>query len=236
MKKLILALAVLVFSACSTIPNYRSLASKVVPSNVELVGTFTNGWGQTFVDRVFCSGTQLNSTDILTAGHCVAPDEVRQNGKIKVRLQNGKMYFATIVKFAFQEGPEFKDSALIRLDEAVLMNPAQLGDSDALAQGDVLAIVGNTFGELTHSFTIGVVSYVNRKLEFGIYTQTDALAGPGNSGGSVWNDRGELIGVLVRGGGGVSLALPLKIAFAELEAATPHTMEAQRTKKLSGKR
>ena len=244
MKRVLLALAALSLSACvtiNTIPDYSGLASQVVPSNVQLLGTFTN-WrtGETRVDAVFCSGYVVSETEIYTAGHCVDSREVRQpDGRIKVRLYNGRIVLADVVKFSFSE-VEGKDTALLRIkaeEGGYLPNAVTKGDAQALKQGEQVAIVGNTFGELVNSFTVGVVSYMNRSLgELGVFHQTDSLAGPGNSGGPVFNMRGELVGMLTRGGGGVSLFIPLDVVEAELAKAVHVPFEKLRWKAKRQKR
>lgn len=241
MKRVLLALAALSLSACvtiNTIPDYSGLASQVVPSNVQLLGTFTN-WrtGETRVDAVFCSGYVVSETEIYTAGHCVDSKEVRQpDGTIKVRLYDGRVVLAEVVKFSFSE-VEGKDTALLRVKEGGLGKVAKKGDAQALKQGEQVAIVGNTFGELVNSFTVGVVSYMNRSLgELGVFHQTDSLAGPGNSGGPVFNMQGELVGMLTRGGGGVSLFIPLDVVEAELAKAVHVPFEKLRWKAKRQKR
>jgi len=242
MKRVVLALAAMFLSACVTVsqyPDYSELASQVVPSNVQLLGTFTNDWtGITKVDAVFCSGYVVSETQIYTAGHCVDSKQVRQpNGQIKVRLYDGRIVLADVVKFAFsEEDGKATDSALLEVKAGGLGKVAKKGDSKALKQGQQVVIVGNTFGELTNSFTVGVMSYVRRSFDWGVYHQTDALAGPGNSGGPVFNMQGELIGMLTRGGGGVSFFVPLDVVEAELAAAVNKPFEelrhmAKRSKK-----
>ena len=241
MKRVVLALAALFLSACvtiNTIPDYSGLASQTVPSNVQLLGTFTN-WrtGETKVDAVFCSGYVVSETQIYTAGHCVDSKEVRQpDGRIKVRLYNGRIVLATVVKFSFTEADIHgtnTDSALLEIkaeEGGYLPHAVTKGDSRAIKQGQQVAIVGNTFGELVNSFTVGVLSFYERTVSWGVYHQTDALAGPGNSGGPVFNMAGELIGMLTRGGGGVSFFIPLHIVEAELAAAGNKPFEELRFK------
>ena len=226
MKRLLLALAALSLSACMTVqsqyPDYSELASQVVPSNVQLLGTFTS-WrtGVTKVDAVFCSGVVVSETQIITAGHCVDSKEVRQpNGQVKVRLYDGRIVLADVVKFSFSEvDNEHKDSALLEVKEGKLGKIAKKGDSRAMKQGQQVAVVGNPAGEFTNSFTLGVLSYAYRSMTWGVYHQSDALVIGGNSGGPVFNMQGELIGILTRGGEGISFFIPLDIVEAELAAA-----------------
>lgn len=233
MKKLLLAVVAAVLTACSTspvVPNYRALANKVVPSNVELVGNFYNLWtGETRMDAAYCSGVVVSPKRIITAAHCTEAaktipaqnGEALFNGKIKVRLYDGRVVLAKILVSNFKEtgGVLARDVALLEVEEGGLKKVAELGDSDSVAVGDQLAIVGNTFGDLKHSFTIGVVSYIHRQLSVGNFIQTDALSGGGNSGGPVFDMDGKVIGILTRGGGGVSLAIPINEVISQLAEA-----------------
>jgi S1-C subfamily serine protease len=105
------------------------------------------------------------------------------------------------------------------LDE---LKPAALGDSSAVEIGSVVAAVGNPFG-LDGTFTTGVISGLNRTLPSSSngrpirgLLQTDTAVNPGNSGGALFNLRGEVIGINTAienpsGGGfvGVAYAVPI---------------------------
>jgi serine protease Do len=95
-----------------------------------------------------------------------------------------------------------------------------LGDSDALRQGQVVLAFGSPFG-LENSVTMGIVSSVARQLrpdDAMIYIQTDATINPGNSGGPLVDTSGRVVGVntfiLSQSGGseGLGFAVPSNIA------------------------
>lgn len=94
------------------------------------------------------------------------------------------------------------DIALIKADASESeLSPAKLGDSDAIKVGMPVAAVGNPFG-LDGTFTTGVVSGLDRTLASSSngrpirgLIQTDAAVNPGNSGGALFNTRGEVIGI-----------------------------------------
>jgi serine protease Do len=74
---------------------------------------------------------------------------------------------------------------------------APLGDSSALRMGEWVCAIGNPLG-YDHSVTVGVISYLGRKLfdqALDNYIQTDAAINFGNSGGPLINARGEVIGI-----------------------------------------
>lgn len=230
MKKFVLAVMAVILTACTTtgIPSYRSLAAQVVPTNVELRATLKNYLNDTTEDVTYCSGVIVSPTHILTAGHCTEaakniPAEKGQavwDGKVKIRLIDGTEVYAKIIVSAFKEGDtteSARDVALLMTDQPVLKNIAKIGNSNSVHVGDTIFIVGNSYGDLVYTFSMGVVSYINRELKsYGVFLQTDTFAAPGNSGGPVFDAEGKLIGLLVRGGGGVSFVLPINEQLAHL--------------------
>lgn len=79
--------------------------------------------------------------------------------------------------------------------------------------GDQLLLVGSPFG-LEGTVTTGVVSRVTKK-----YVQTDAAANPGNSGGPAMSRTGQIVGVLVAGGGqNINFVVPIEHVCAKLRS------------------
>ena len=223
MKKVLLALAALSLSACVTIvaPNYRALAQKVVPANVQLVGNFIDPWtGKEYKDRTYCSGVAITTTHILTAGHCTKVEqdalvETRWGDKVMIKYKD-KTYFARVVRETLEEGEKKTDAALLIMDQPVL-TPVELGNSDDLQQGDQVAVVGNTLGELYDSFTVGVVAFTNRQVFGHTWLQSTANAAGGNSGGGTFDMNGKLVGILTHGVDGVaSFSQPINKVLKDL--------------------
>jgi serine protease Do len=110
------------------------------------------------------------------------------------------------------------DLAVLKVD-AIDLPALRLGDSDALAPGQLVFAYGSPFG-LEGSVTMGVVSAVARQVQPDqpmIYIQTDAAINPGNSGGPLVNADGEVVGIntfiFTQSGGseGVGFAAPSNI-------------------------
>ena len=111
------------------------------------------------------------------------------------------------------------DVALLKIDAAGLP-VVQIGDSSQLEVGDWVLAIGSPFG-LEHTATQGIVSALGRSLPDGNYVpfiQTDVAVNPGNSGGPLFNTRGEVVGInsqiYSRSGGymGLSFAIPINTA------------------------
>jgi len=106
------------------------------------------------------------------------------------------------------------DIALLRIEEEIGMEIPQLyiGDSTKLREGDEVFTIGNPLG-LERSTAQGIVSKVNRSFDGRLYVQTTAPIAPGNSGGPLFNERGEVIGVVNMGYiflDGLGFAVPSK--------------------------
>jgi serine protease Do len=91
------------------------------------------------------------------------------------------------------------DLAVLKI-EATDLAPAAFGDSDALRVGDRVAAIGNPLGEeLRGTMTDGIVSAINRGIEYDGHTltliQTNAALNEGNSGGSLINMYGQVVGI-----------------------------------------
>lgn len=106
------------------------------------------------------------------------------------------------------DGNEFKavlvgsepsnDIALLKIDAN--KTPVVLGNSSDLKVGDDIMVIGNALGELSYTFTDGIVSHLSRQVsvESGKSInmfQTNAAINNGNSGGPVYNMYGEVVGI-----------------------------------------
>ncbi len=124
---------------------------------------------------------------ILTNHHVVDRAE-----RITVKLSDGRTLRARLIG----SDPD-TDIALIKVDGQTGLPVAPLGDSSALRMGEWVCAIGNPLG-YEHTVTVGVVSFLGRKLfdmSLDNYIQTDAAINFGNSGGPLINSRGEVIGI-----------------------------------------
>ena len=107
------------------------------------------------------------------------------------------------------------DIAVLKIDRTGLPY-VTLGDSDSLQVGELAVAIGNPFGELAGSVTVGVISALDREISINNSTynllQTDASINSGNSGGPLVNSYGEVIGITnakVSEGEGIGFAIPI---------------------------
>jgi len=124
---------------------------------------------------------------IVTNNHVVEGAET-----IEVHLQDNSVLKAEIV------GRDPKtDLAVIRVKPLAPLPAVPFGDSDTLRIGEWVMAIGNPFG-LGGSVSLGIVSARNRDINAGPYDdfiQTDAAINKGNSGGPLFNLKGEVVGI-----------------------------------------
>ena len=147
---------------------------------------------------------------ILTNAHVVdGADE------ITVRLTDKREFKAKVVG-----ADKRTDVALIKI-EASALPVVKLGDPNKLKVGEWVLAIGSPFG-FDNTVTAGIVSGKARSLpqeNLVPFIQTDAAVNPGNSGGPLFNLRGEVVGInsqiYSRTGGyqGLSFAIPIDIAL-----------------------
>jgi len=148
---------------------------------------------------------------ILTNNHVVDRAE-----RITVKLSDGRTMRARLIG----ADPD-TDIALIKVDGQTGLPVAPLGDSSALRMGEWVCAIGNPLG-YEHTVTVGVVSFLGRKLfdmSLDNYIQTDAAINFGNSGGPLINARGEVIGInaaISSRASSIGFAVPINGAAAVL--------------------
>ncbi len=147
---------------------------------------------------------------VVTNNHVVAGAD-----EIYVILQDGTRLKATL------RGRDPKtDLAVLQVKPEKPLPYVVFGDSDKAEVGDWVLAIGNPFG-LGGSVTMGIISARNRDINAGPYDdfiQTDAPINKGNSGGPLFNMKGEVIGVnsaiLSPSGGsvGIGFSIPSNLA------------------------
>jgi serine protease Do len=136
--------------------------------------------------------------------------------RIMVRLTDGRTLRAERVG----SDPD-TDIALIKVESSRALPFDSLGDSDSLRVGEWVIAIGNPLA-YEHTVTVGVVSFIGRKLfdsSLDRYIQTDAAINFGNSGGPLINTRGEVVGInaaISSRASNIGFAVPINQASAIL--------------------
>ncbi|TRZ55410.1 MAG: DegQ family serine endoprotease [Rhodocyclaceae bacterium] len=155
---------------------------------------------------------------ILTNAHVVKGAQ-----EVSVKLTDRREFIAKVVGVDRQT-----DIAVLKID-ADHLPTVLLGDSRTTKVGEPVLAIGSPFG-FENTATSGIVSAKSRSLPDGTYVpfiQTDVAVNPGNSGGPLFNTRGEVIGInsqiFSQTGGyqGLSFAIPIDVA-AKVQAELMH--------------
>ena len=212
--KILFFLIVINFSFVHSKPvpdSFADLADKLMPSVVNIsttqtVRTTTNQFpfqfppgspfGEMFKDferPTERKASSLGSGFIIdTKGTVVTNNHVISGADdILVRVGD-KEYKATVVG-----ADPYMDIAVLKMETRDQFKPVSFGDSDKARVGDWAVAIGNPFG-LGGTVTAGIISARNRDINLTRYDdfiQTDASINQGNSGGPLFNLKGEVIGI-----------------------------------------
>jgi len=123
---------------------------------------------------------------VVTNNHVIAGAD-----DILVRVED-KEYKAKVIG-----ADPYMDIAVLKMESKDQFKPVSFGDSDIARVGDWAVAIGNPFG-LGGTVTAGIISARNRDINLTRYDdfiQTDASINQGNSGGPLFNLKGEVIGI-----------------------------------------
>jgi len=183
-----------------------------LPGSPDLYERRTPGQEREVPRRGAGTGFVIDPAGYILTNHHVIADSTR----ISVRLTDGR----TLRAERIGSDPD-TDIALIKVDTQRPLPSATLGDSDTLRVGEWVLAIGNPLA-YEHTVTVGVVSFIGRKLfdsSLDRYIQTDAAINFGNSGGPLINARGEVIGInaaISSRASNIGFAVPINQATAIL--------------------
>jgi len=134
------------------------------------------------------SGFVIDASGIIVTNNHV----IDKADKIDVAFTDG-----TVLPAKLLGRDEKTDIAVLKVESKVPLAHVALGDSEHIRVGDWVMAIGNPFG-LGGSVTVGIVSALNRDIHAGNYDdfiQTDAAINRGNSGGPLFDLKGEVVGM-----------------------------------------
>ena len=166
--------------------------------------TTVNIFGQTTTSAASGSGFVLSQDGYIATNYHVIEEAANDSSvAIEVSFADGKKYTAKLVG-----GEQDNDVAVLKIDASGL-TPVTLGDSDKLVVGESVYAIGNPLGELTYSFTDGMVSALDRLITTSSANangqteqttlnvlQTNCAINPGNSGGPLFDSYGNVVGIV----------------------------------------
>ncbi len=158
---------------------------------------------------------------VVTNNHVITADGQGQVESITVTMPDGTEYPARLIG-----RDEASDLAVLKISAAKALPFVKFGDSRGARVGDWVIAIGNPFG-LGGTVTSGIISAVYRNTGSGSaydrYLQTDASINRGNSGGPMFDMRGQVIGINnaifspTGGSVGIGFAIPAEIAAPIVE-------------------
>jgi 2-alkenal reductase len=166
-----------------------------------------------------------NSHVITTAGEAPPGETPEAARSVFVEFRDGDRVPARIVGWDI-----YDDVGLLKVDpDAHALAPVPLGDSGRVVVGEPVAAIGSPFGNVS-SLAVGVVAATERSIDSLTSTydlvdaiQTDAPINRGNSGGPMFNARGQVIGINAQirsnsgNAEGVGFAVPINSAKRSME-------------------
>lgn len=174
-------------------------------------------WMQNYVTEGAGSGVIVDTKGyILTCNHVI-----EGANKIMITFKDGTEAEAKVVG----TDPD-NDLAVLKINVAGI-TATTYGNSDELSVGDLAVAIGNPLGELGGTASQGIISALDRELTVDnknlTLLQTDASINPGNSGGGLFDQYGNLIGIVVAKSSGsdvegLGFAIPINTA-AEIAKA-----------------
>ncbi len=170
---------------------YYEAVNSVVNIRSEYAVVIRGLFGTSFTRNYVSSGSGFfisNDGYVVTNYHVV-----KENQDLRVTTYDGSEYAAVLAGY-----DENNDVAVLKIDAD--STPVTLGSSSAMTVGDDIMVIGNALGDLSYTFTDGLISYTNRKIQTSAgptinMFQTNAAINSGNSGGPVYNMDGEVIGI-----------------------------------------
>ncbi len=201
----------------------NSAVDSVYPAIVRIAVVSEKGsGGRMMKSRATGSGVIIDKTGLVVTNHHVAGKATR----IACRLHDGEEVMADLLG-----ADPMTDLAVLRLrlserpEKAIPLTVAKFGNSDEVRVGDPCFAMGSPAG-LSQSVTRGIISNVammspNRGSfrldgesvgELVRWLGHDAVIFPGNSGGPLVNDKGEIIGINEVGIGSLGGAIPANLA------------------------
>lgn len=199
--------------------NVSSVVDQCRPTVVEITTEIASSGSnpfQQYVQQGAGSGVIMTSDGyIITNNHVIEGAST-----ITVKTVDGSEYDAKLIGRDAQT-----DLAVIKI-EANDLPAATFGNSNELKVGDIAIAIGNPLGSLGGTVTTGIISALNREITIENETmtllQTDAAINPGNSGGGLFDEAGNLIGIVnakqsSAGIEGLGFAIPISDAVEILD-------------------
>ncbi len=191
-------------------------AVALIKDSVVEISTEKKATGSFFSQYI--TGGAGSGVIVAKEGYIITNNHVIESASnIKISLTNGHKYDAKLI------GTDpTTDIAVLKIEPTEELTVAVLGSSESLVLAQDVIVIGNPLGSLGGTVTGGIISALDRQItvegESMTLLQTDTAVNPGNSGGGMFNLRGELVGIVnAKSTGedveGLGFAIPIDTAY-----------------------
>lgn len=199
---------------------FRETPRRAVLGRQEVLDGARRGVVMVSNSRGLGSGFVLDLEGRVVTNHHVIGGERYQTVNIYVPTSDGKWERRRVENAEVEAFSSLLDIAIVKMDlekvkrEGIELVPLPMAPAESLRAGDPVFLIGNPgMGGmvLDQSISEGIVSSLARNFNDVLYVQTTAAANPGNSGGPMLNERGEVVGLLTSGATfqeGIAFCLP----------------------------
>ena len=179
-------------------------AAKLYAPSVVLVKTAAGLGSGFFINR---KGYLITNFHVIAGEKHISVTQFLQEGKILRRILHKEVEIVATAPF--------HDLAILRLEDFdTEITPVVFEPEEKLSVGETVFAIGNPLG-LERTVTEGVLSQTHRNFGGILYLQVDAPVNPGNSGGPLFNARGQVVGIINMGVPtmeGLNFAIPARHA------------------------
>jgi len=179
-------------------------ASKLYAPSVVLVKTAAGLGSGFFINK---KGYLITNFHVIAGEKHISVTQFLQEGKILRRIVHKEVEIVATAPF--------HDLAILRLEDFdTEITPVVFEPEEDLSIGETVFAIGNPLG-LERTVTEGVLSQTHRNFGGILYLQVDAPVNPGNSGGPLFNARGQVVGIINMGVPtmeGLNFAIPARHA------------------------
>jgi len=179
-------------------------ASKLYAPSVVLVKTAAGLGSGFFINK---KGYLITNFHVIAGEKHISVTQFLQEGKILRRIVHKEVEIIATAPF--------HDLVVLRLEDFdTEITPVVFAPEEKLDIGETVFAIGNPLG-LERTVTEGVLSQTHRNFGGILYLQIDAPVNPGNSGGPLFNARGQVVGIINMGVPtmeGLNFAIPARHA------------------------
>ncbi len=185
------------FSRTQVVSMVKDSVVEIKTEEVNYQYTSTGAGSGVIIGKYFDNKDNLKGYLIITNAHVITSTSGSILDTIKVRTTNGTEYDVSAVRGCDKIG----DIAVLAIDTTDTLTVANwISDQEDILLGEDVIAIGNPLGHLGGTVTEGIISALDRTVTIeGVsmnLIQTSAAVNSGNSGGGLFNMKGQLIGIV----------------------------------------